>query len=126
MIQIIGRAARNINGKVIMYADQISQAMEIAINETKRRREIQIAYNQKYNIIPKTIIKPINEQLANYDAKQQANLFSNKSSKSEIDQKIKALKKGMLEAAKERNYELAMQLRDQAYELEALKAQKAK
>ncbi|AJQ45082.1 excinuclease ABC subunit B [Ureaplasma diversum] len=126
LIQIIGRAARNINGKVIMYADQISQAMEIAINETKRRRDIQIAYNKKHNITPKTIIKPINEHLINSEAKQQANIFTNKSTKSEIDQKIKSLKKAMLDAAKERNYELAMVLRDQVYELEALKAQKDK
>ena len=61
LIQTIGRAARNSESKVIMYADVITKSMERAINETKRRREIQIKYNDENNIVPKTIVKDIRE-----------------------------------------------------------------
>ncbi len=61
LIQIIGRAARNIEGRVILYADRVTGSMERAMNETNRRRTIQIAYNKKHNITPKTIIKKIHD-----------------------------------------------------------------
>ena len=67
LIQTIGRAARNANGHVIMYADKISEAMDIAISETSRRREIQNKYNKEHNIIPKTIIKEIRDVVSNID-----------------------------------------------------------
>ncbi|MBS5833156.1 MAG: excinuclease ABC subunit UvrB [Ureaplasma parvum] len=121
LIQIIGRAARNADGKVIMYADVITQAMQTAINETKRRREIQLAFNLKHNIIPKTIIKPIHEDLSGHDYKQNAELYAAKASKNEYNQKIKELKKKMEEAAKKREYEVAAQYRDMIVELEVIK-----
>jgi len=68
LIQIVGRAARNVNGKVIMYADKMTPSMEKAISETKRRREIQEEYNKAHNITPRTIIKPITPPLQNMDA----------------------------------------------------------
>ncbi|TNK93207.1 excinuclease ABC subunit B, partial [Mycoplasmopsis pullorum] len=63
LIQIVGRAARNVNGKVIFYADHISKSMEECIRDNNEKRSIQIAYNQKHNIIPQTIIKPIPEPI---------------------------------------------------------------
>lgn len=110
LIQIIGRAARNANGKVIMYADEITESMDIAIKETARRRNIQQMYNKKHNIVPQTIIKPIRDNISAFDYKE---ITKNKTTK----QIIAEFKKQMLEAAKNQDYEKAAELRDLIFEL---------
>jgi excinuclease ABC subunit B len=124
LIQTIGRAARNANGHVIMYADRITQSMEIAINETKRRREIQEEYNKKHGITPQTIKKEIRDVIrATYAAEEQeeykpaANL--GKLSKIEREKLIADMEKEMKEAAKALNFERAAELRDLILELKA-------
>ena len=114
LVQTIGRAARNANGKVIMYANTISESMEYAINETNRRREIQEKYNKEHNITPKTIIKEV------------PNIITIKK-KLEEDPKvaIKDLEKEMYEAAKVLDFERAAKLRDIILELKAKKANKS-
>jgi excinuclease ABC subunit B len=124
LIQTIGRAARNANGHVIMYADRITQSMEIAINETKRRRAIQEEYNKKHGITPQTIKKEIRDVIrATYAAEEQeeykpaANL--GKLSKIEREKLIADMEKEMKEAAKALNFERAAELRDLILELKA-------
>jgi len=124
LIQIIGRAARNSNGKVIMYADNVTRSMEKAITETYRRRSIQDLYNKENNIVPKTIKKIINEAFVitkdedlEVDAVDMTNL--KEMSKLEKQSLIKKLEKEMTEAAKALNFEQAMSLRDIIYELKA-------
>lgn len=124
LIQIIGRAARNVNGRVIMYADEITTAMQTAINETNRRRLIQENYNKEHNITPQTIIKPIRDDVKGYDSIDTLNKISAAKSEKEISRLLKDLKKQMLEAANKREYEVAAQLRDTILELEAQKANK--
>lgn len=124
LIQIIGRAARNVNGRVIMYADEITIAMQTAINETNRRRLIQENYNKEHNITPQTIIKPIRDDVKGYDSIDALNKISAAKSEKEINRLLKDLKKQMLEAANKREYEVAAQLRDTILELEAQKANK--
>lgn len=116
LIQIVGRAARNSNGHVIMYADTISEAMRDAIDETNRRRTIQIDYNKKYNIVPKTIIKEIREVISN---NQEVEEKTEKLSKKELVKMIQNLEKEMKEAAKNLDFERAMELRDIIFELKA-------
>ncbi len=111
LIQTIGRAARNANGKVIMYANQVSEAMEIAINETNRRRTIQKEYNKLHGITPKTIIKEIREVISNNDNKDVT--FKRETSKKTIE----ILEKEMKEAAKLLDFERAMEIRDAIFEL---------
>lgn len=116
LIQTIGRAARNANGKVIMYADNISDSMNVAINETKRRREIQEKYNKEHNIIPKTIIKEIPKIISNEieeDKKQE------KMSKQDKAKLIIRIENEMKEAAKNLDFERAMELRDILFELKS-------
>ena len=116
LIQTIGRAARNSKSKVIMYADVITRSMERAINETKRRREIQIKYNDENNIVPKTVVKDIREVI-------QATKISNEETRSKINIKIpedfkerskliEKLEKEMKEHAKNLDFEKAMEIRD--------------
>lgn len=119
LIQTIGRAARNANGRVIMYADTISEAMKIAINETKRRRQIQEEYNQKHNIIPKTIIKEINPIITNNKEVEEQPVI--KMSKEEKHKLIMNIELEMREAAKNLDFERAMQLRDILFELKGEK-----
>ena len=123
LIQIIGRASRNAKGKVIMYADKITEAMEIAINETNRRRNIQIEYNKKHNITPKTIIKPIALDLSKTDANIDVDemIQKNKKSKEQTNKVIKKLREEMLQAAKNQEYEKAAYLRDVIMEMETAK-----
>ena len=118
LIQTIGRCARNANGKVIMYADSISESMEEAINETKRRRAIQEKYNEENNIIPKTIIKEIRDVISNID--EEKKLESNKKmTKKEKERTIDELTIEMKKAAKELDFERAMELRDIIFELQS-------
>ena len=118
LIQTIGRCARNANGKVIMYADTISDSMHIAIEETKRRRRIQEAYNEEHNIVPKTIIKEIRDLISNEDeASKKTN--KEKLSKQEKTDLINKLTKEMNSAARNLDFERAMELRDIIFELES-------
>ncbi len=119
LIQTIGRAARNANGKVIMYADSVSEAMKEAITETKRRREIQNAYNEEYGIVPMTIIKEIRPPLSNFDEENVEESFA-KMSRSEIERKVAELTKQMKQAAKEYDFERAAELRDAMLELKGM------
>lgn len=117
LIQTIGRCARNSSGKVIMYADTISDSMQEAITETKRRREIQEKYNKEHNIIPKTIIKEIRELISNkIEAKETK---KNKLTKKEKEDMIDRLKKEMNDAAKKLDFERATELRDIIFEMES-------
>ena len=113
LIQTIGRAARNANGRVIMYADTISDSMNIAIKETERRRSIQEAYNKEHNIVPKTIIKEIRDIISNIDEVKD----EKKMNKKEKEQMIIKLEKEMHEAAKNLDFERATELRDILFEM---------
>ena len=125
LIQIIGRAARNENGKVIMYADNITESMEHAIVETLRRRMIQDKYNQEHHIIPKTIVKEISEGIVvKSDEEKDENVvidFTEINNMNKLEKKklIEKLEKDMYKAAKELNFEEAMALRNIIYELKA-------
>lgn len=127
LIQTIGRASRNEHGEVIMYADKITDSMKAAINETKRRRSIQEKYNQEHGITPKTIIKPIRDNISaivednNKDQITTENFDYNKLNKKERKEIINRLKKQMQEAAKKLDFETAAELRDTILELEAQK-----
>ena len=113
LIQTIGRAARNANGKVIMYADTISDSMDKAIKETNRRRKIQEEYNNKHNIVPKTIIKEIREVVTN---NKEIEKDSNKMSKKDKQKLMIDIEREMKEAAKNLDFERAMELRDILFE----------
>jgi len=125
LIQTMGRAARNENGRVIMYADKITKSMQVAIDETNRRRAIQQAYNEKHNITPRTIKKEIHDLIqATYvaeDAGQAVETISDiiKLPKKEQEEVIKEMEKEMRSAAKELNFERATELRDIIFELRA-------
>ncbi len=121
LIQMIGRAARNVNGKVILFANKISEAMRLAIFETKRRRRLQQAYNQKHNIIPKTIEKPIqdiflDQNLNEFYTKIQARKYS-KLTRVQTKQMIVILQKKLQLAVKGQDFELAAKIRDMIFEL---------
>lgn len=119
LIQIAGRTARNANGKVIMYADNMTYSMEECIRETNRRRAIQQRYNEENGITPKTIIKDIRPPLSNSE-KEEDELFKkvNKhSSKKDIETQIKRLEKEMRDAAKVYDFERAAEIRDVIFEL---------
>lgn len=123
LVQTIGRAARNANGKVIMYADSVTRSMERAISETERRRNIQMEFNEKHGITPKTIIKDIRDVIeistkeeVEYTARQKSKL-----SKRETEMLIDKLTKQMKEAAKLLEFEHAAYLRDKIAELKGEK-----
>ena len=118
LIQTIGRCARNSNGKVIMYADTISEAMDEAIKETKRRRQIQEKYNKEHNITPKTIIKDIKEVISNEVKEKTKNKKITKKDKEKMLNEIEA---EMKLAAKNLDFERATELRDILFELKANK-----
>ena len=118
LIQTIGRCARNEHGKVIMYADTISDSMKVAIDETARRRKIQEEYNQEHGIVPKTIIKEIRELISNEDTDGKKER-KEKMSKKEKDNLIDKLTKEMELAAKNLDFEKAMELRDIIFEMES-------
>ena len=120
LIQIIGRAARNAQGKVIMYADQITQSMRKALDETARRREIQIAYNDAHGITPKTIIKPIHDVVRSKETKEMTAAYmkkKNKMGKKDKTKMLENIEKEMKEAARVLDFERAAQLRDILIEL---------
>lgn len=114
LIQIIGRCARNKNGHVIMYADNMSDAMNNAIKETKRRREIQEAYNEEHGIIPETIKKDVKDVVTNIVTEEKEVEVMNKAQKKQY---IEELEKEMREAAKNLDFERAMMLRDLMFEM---------
>ena len=129
LIQTIGRAARNADGKVIMYADNMTDSMRYAIDETKRRRAKQMAYNKEHNIKPMTIVKAIydlSERLsvssAVSDAKEDFRETKKRLPKNELKHALSELEKEMKEAAKNLEFEKAAELRDQVYELRGLLA----
>ncbi len=116
LIQTIGRAARNEHGHVIMFADTISDSMKTAIDETNRRRKIQIEYNEKHHIIPKTIVKEIRNLISNTD-ENKSNIKDNK--EKTITYTKEQIESEMKKAAKELDFERAMELRDILFEMEA-------
>ena len=117
LIQTIGRAARNSNGHVIMYADKISDAMDKAIKETKRRREIQEKYNQEHNIIPTTIKKEIRDLISNNKEIEEKD--TPQLSKKEKQDLIIKIEKEMKECARNLDFERATELRDILFELKS-------
>jgi excinuclease ABC subunit B len=125
LIQTIGRAARNSNGHVIMYADNMTDSMKKAIDETKRRRSIQEAYNEEHGIVPKTIIKKIPDiiratQAAEEEATYVTKVTKNKKlTKAEIDKLVETLEQEMKEASRALDFERAAELRDTIFELKA-------
>jgi len=122
LIQTIGRAARNSNGKVIMYADKMTDSMIKAISETDRRRAIQKAYNIEHGITPTTIVKEIHDAIRGKETQEMANKFIKKKAKStkkERDTLILGLEKEMHDAAKVLDFERAAELRDIILELKS-------
>ena len=120
LIQITGRAARNANGLVIMYADTITDSMKVAIDETDRRRAKQMAYNEENGIIPTTIIKEIRAPIRNTNNEIEEIIDLTKhGSRSQIEARIKELEKQMKQAAKEFDFERAAELRDIILEMKA-------
>ena len=120
LIQIIGRAARNAQGKVIMYADTITQSMRKALDETARRREIQMAFNEEHGITPKTIIKPIHDVVRSKETKEMTAAYmkkKNKMAKKDKTKMLENIEKEMKEAARVLDFERAAQLRDILIEL---------
>ncbi|MBC6004245.1 MAG: excinuclease ABC subunit UvrB [Paeniclostridium sordellii] len=120
LIQTIGRAARNANGKVIMYADKITRSMKSAIDETKRRREIQMHYNEEHGIVPKTIKKGIRNAIEATIVADEEAIYGdiNENDESSIKESIENLQAEMMEAAQNLQFERAAQLRDKIKELE--------
>lgn len=120
LIQIIGRAARNSGGRVIMYADRVTDSMQKALDETNRRRAIQIEYNEVHHITPKTIIKPVHEVMHSKETQEMASTYLRKRNKLNKKDKVKLLEnleKEMREAAKALDFERAAELRDMLIEL---------
>lgn len=129
LIQTIGRAARNANGSVIMYADTVTDSMQKAIDETKRRREIQMAYNKKHGITPKTIIKPIQEAISSTTKTEDSGKETDstefttkdfaKLNRDDQTKMVEELTEQMRTAAKRLDFEQAATLRDTIMELKA-------
>ena len=115
LIQTIGRCARNANGHVIMYADKITDSMKEAIEETSRRRSIQEKYNEEHGIIPQTINKQIREVVSNVDTESKKS--NKKLSKKELEKNMELIEQEMREAAKNLDFERAMELRDILFEM---------
>ena len=121
LIQTIGRAARNAEGHVIMYADVMTDSMKIAIEETERRRRVQDAYNQEHGITPQTIQKSVRDliSISKEVAKEEKKLAVDPESmsKKELEKLIAEVQKKMKKAAAELNFEAAAELRDQMINL---------
>ena len=121
LVQIIGRAARNVNGKVIMYADKMTDSMEYAINETKRRRTIQEAHNKQHGLIPMTIKKEIRDAIHSKETKEMSLQYMSKKlkkNKKEKEKMLENLRQEKRESAKVLDFERAAELRDIIVELE--------
>ena len=121
LIQTVGRAARNEHGRVIMYADYISKAMRVCIDETSRRRKVQDEYNKAHGIVPKTIVKPVREiarATAEYSGGRDLKNPKAMTAK-ELRETIREVEKNMKEAAKQLDFERAAELRDILFELKA-------
>ncbi|MBQ5805116.1 MAG: UvrB/UvrC motif-containing protein, partial [Erysipelotrichaceae bacterium] len=119
LIQTIGRAARNVNGRVIMYADTITDSMKTAIDETNRRRSIQSRYNEEHNIVPRSIVKELNEIIHSKETKEMADKYrkKHKHTRAEKERMMASIEAEMRQAAKLLNFERAAELRDILYEL---------
>ncbi len=123
LIQTVGRAARNEHGRVVMYADHISKAMKVCIDETARRRAAQDAYNKEHGIVPKTIVKPVREiarATSGYSGVRDVT-DPKAMTAAELRETIKEVEKSMKEAAKQLDFERAAELRDVLFELRASK-----
>lgn len=120
LIQTVGRAARNSEGRVIMYADKITRSMAATIEETKRRREIQSQYNEEHGITPKTIVKEVRDSIETLKPADEEVVFGIAESEDEyeVQNNIEALQKEMMEAAQNLQFERAAQLRDKIKDLE--------
>ena len=127
LIQTAGRAARNAEGKVIMYADTITPSMRVTLDETSRRRKIQEEYNKEHNITPKTIVKSVREVINTAIAAEDDLDFKdivdeeNEFTKDEINEMIDALKPEMYRAAEELDFEKAAEIRDKIKDLKEKK-----
>ena len=115
LIQTVGRCARNVNGKCIMYADKITDSMKVAIEETSRRREIQEKYNEEHGIVPTTIVKEIHDIITNDEEGNTVKVIEDKEKPN-----VELLEQEMKEAAKRLDFERAMELRDIIFELKSL------
>jgi excinuclease ABC subunit B len=128
LIQTIGRAARHVHGQVIMYADRVTDAMRFAIDETNRRREIQLAYNKAHHIEPASVVKSVRDltdRIARESGVEEGKDIRGKASRmeqKELARMIKELEQQMKAAAKELEFERAALLRDQVFELRAMLA----
>jgi excinuclease ABC subunit B len=123
LIQTIGRCARNLNGRAILYADRMTDSMNRAISETDRRRAIQVAYNQEHGITPESIIRPLSMSLAGFaesdyvDMTAEAEGMPEFKTQEELDTYIQGMESDMREAAKRFEFEKAAKLRDAVREL---------
>lgn len=120
LIQTTGRAARNVDGKVIMYADRITKSMEKTINETNRRREIQSEYNIEHNITPKSIIKGVRDIIEATIVAEEEIKYDSQFSNEEIEMMVTGVEAAMLKAAEELDFEKAAELRDKMIELKKM------
>jgi excinuclease ABC subunit B len=125
LIQTVGRAARHVNGHVIMYASKVSDAMQAAISETNRRRTTQVTYNEEHGIVPATIVKEVHDltQRVKMQATEAAGVdlqLSPDMPRTELEKVIKELESQMKQAAADLEFEKAALLRDQVFELREL------
>ena len=121
LIQTMGRAARNVNGKVIMYADNITDSMQRAMDETARRRDIQMRYNKEHSIVPQPVKKEIRDVIDIHKGGVEKKSSAKKLSPSDINKEIQRLTAEMQAAAKALNFEQAAVIRDMIIQLKTQK-----